>query len=160
VRRLVTLLGLALSGLMFVACTSGSSAVNQGSPGTSGSTSARPTLAPACVTGLGDLYTAMTAIDDHIAGGMTLAAYSQAVASAALALNRVSSDQLDSHCVGHGYTPLKTAFGIYADASGTWTNCAQQTGCSMSDIESGLDQQWLQAHEQIAKVRAVWPVGS
>ena len=124
-RRLVTLLGLALSGLMLVACTSGSSAVNQGSPGTSGSTAARPTLAPACVTGLGDLYTALTAIDDHIAGGMTLAAYSQAVASAALALNRVSSDQLDSHCVGHGYTPLKTAFGIYADASGTWTNCAQ-----------------------------------
>jgi hypothetical protein len=99
----------------------------------------------------------LTDLDSRLNVGLNFTAYSEKVADARVAYDRIPMSDLDSTCIRLIAQPEEDAFNAYVRAYNTWNDCIGDIDCSNDTIESELQAEWSNATDLLTTVRSRLP---
>lgn len=140
-----------VSLLLLAACSSAPSLAPGQTPGPPGSVS------QACADALEDLTDALFELDSRLNVGMVFAAYSEKVADARVAYDRLKPAELDADCLRGVGSPAEDVMNEYIKAYSTWNDCITKTGCTNDSIMSELQAHWAKATSTLAEIKKRLP---
>jgi hypothetical protein len=126
--------------------------VNQIVNPTSGATVSRE-----CADAVAPFTEALTDLDSRLNVGLNFGAYSEKVADARVAYDRLPISELDTACITLVAQPEEDAFNAYVRAYNTWNDCVGDVDCSNDSIESKLQAEWSKATDLLTTVRSRLP---
>lgn len=118
-----------------------------------------PTEAPvsgvssSCAAELGPLADALMELDSRLSVGMSFNDYSDKVAGARVAYDRIRISSLDTACIEGVGASAEAAFNNYIYAYRIWNACVAKLECTMDSIEPKLQDYWAKATVQIDRFR-------
>lgn len=110
-----------------------------------------------CADALVDLTDALTEIDSRLNVGLTYANYSERLADARVAYDKVKFSDLDGDCIRGAGKPSEAAMNEYIKAYTTWKACIDKSGCDTASIKTELQGHWTTATGLLAQVKGRLP---
>jgi hypothetical protein len=114
-------------------------------------------VSESCAEAMSGLTDALTELDSRLSVGMAFSAYSDKVAAARVAYDRVDFDEMDTDCILGVGKPEEDAFNAYVRAYNLWNDCIGDTSCSTAAIESELQAEWSTATSLLVGVKGRLP---
>ncbi len=127
------------------------------SVGGSAATPASGGVSAQCRDQMTNLTNALEELDSRLSIGMNFSAYSDKVAAAKVAYDKLPSASLDSTCLALVGTPEENALNEYISAYTTWNACVSKTGCTNDSISTELQAHWTTATTLIEGAKRALP---
>ncbi len=115
------------------------------------------TVSSECAAMMAPLTDVLTDLDSRLNVGLNFSAYSEKVADARVAYDRLPITDLDARCVTLVAQLEEDAFNAYVRAYNTWNDCIGDIDCSNDSIESELQTEWSRATDLLTTVRSRLP---
>lgn len=96
-------------------------------------------------------------LDSRLNVGMNFQAYSEKVADARVAYDRLKFSEMDADCIIGAAQPSEKAMNAYIRAYTTWNDCIGETDCDNDSIKPELQAEWSTATALLAEVKARLP---
>lgn len=110
-----------------------------------------------CATALADLTDALFELDSRLNVGLSFAAYSEKLADARVAYDKVKFGNLDTDCILGVGQPAEKAMNEYIKAYTTWNDCIKKTGCDTDSVTPQLQSHWSISTRTLAEVKKRLP---
>lgn len=110
-----------------------------------------------CATALADLTDALFELDSRLNVGLSFAAYSEKLADARVAYDKVKFENLDGDCIRGAGQPAEKAMNEYIKAYTTWNDCIKKIGCDTDSVTPELQGHWTTSTTTLAEVKKRLP---
>lgn len=110
-----------------------------------------------CAAALAGLTDALIEIDSRLNVGLTYANYSDRVATARVAYDKIKPTTLEADCLTGVASPEEDILNEYIDAYNVWNECIAKTGCTNDSIMTELQGHWTKATGLLTAVKKRLP---
>ena len=104
-----------------------------------------------CTDELTDFVEVLQDLDSRLGVGLTFQEYSEKVADAQVAYDRIDARDEEAACIQEVGIPAEDALNAYRDAYNIWNRCTQNLGCSQDSITPELQRKWRTAMHRITR---------
>ncbi|MGI8578423.1 MAG: hypothetical protein ACR2KG_11035 [Nocardioidaceae bacterium] len=103
-----------------------------------------------CARQMTPLLTKLKDLDSRLGVGMQQADYNTAVGDAKVAYDQITPGAVPADCTSQVWTALESALNRYINADNVWSNCIQDTYCTMdTDATPKMQAAWSKAKASI-----------
>jgi hypothetical protein len=103
------------------------------------------------------LTDALQELDSRLSVGMNFSAYSDKVAAAKVAYDKLPVSALDATCLSLVGSPEETALNEYITAYNTWNDCVSDVDCKNDSITPTLQGHWSKATDLLNNIKKSLP---